>query len=315
MLKEHDTWSVIDSTKLKTYAACPRKYFYEYVLGWRPDLKSNHLVFGAAWHKGMEVLMADGYGVDAVKRAYTAFEEEYRKEYPDYTDDEMFPKTPYMAARAYAAYAETFGRLDTELHTIHTEIAGSVPLLDNKRLRFKMDTIMLNSVTGLYESLEHKTGSRLSKPWIDGWKTDIQTGAYQHVLNCVYSPDAVWGIRINGVFFQSGVKKAGEVKFERVPVRRNLQMMEDWLLTVMGYIYDIERDTEQALVSAKNRDTMQQFRKNPTNCAQYGTCQYLDFCITWPNPVHYADEVPIGFKVEYWDPRSAEDTATVVVNV
>lgn len=313
MLKEHNTWAIVDSTKLKTYAACPRKYFYEYIVGWRPDKPSNHLHFGSAWHLGMAHLLEKGYTVEQVKEAYRLFEEEYRKEFPDYTDDDLFPKTPYMAARAYAAYCDTYGRIDTNLETIYTEVAGSVPLLDNKRLYFKMDSIMLDD-NGYYLSLEHKTGSRLSKAWVDGWKTDIQTGTYQHVMNCVFTPDKVWGVKINGVFFLSGIKKAGEVKFERVPVRRTLQMMDDWLLTVMGYVRDIERDTDAALTVGESRSVMTAFRKNVTNCTQYGTCPYLDFCITWPNPMHYVEDVPIGFITEYWDPRSVEERAHTIIN-
>jgi CRISPR/Cas system-associated exonuclease Cas4 (RecB family) len=60
-MQEHETWQVLDATKLQTYMRCPRKFFFNYVLGWKSEIPSNHLVFGSAWHMAMEVLLDKGY--------------------------------------------------------------------------------------------------------------------------------------------------------------------------------------------------------------------------------------------------------------
>ena len=46
-----DTFKVNDSTKISCFLGCPRKYFYEYILDWRPDCPHHYLDFGEAWHR------------------------------------------------------------------------------------------------------------------------------------------------------------------------------------------------------------------------------------------------------------------------
>lgn len=43
-----------DSTSLGLLKECPRKYFYEIILGWRPATQSVHLIFGQLYHGAME---------------------------------------------------------------------------------------------------------------------------------------------------------------------------------------------------------------------------------------------------------------------
>ena len=43
-----------DSTSLGLFKECPRKYYYQIILGWRPKGESVHLKFGQLYHSGME---------------------------------------------------------------------------------------------------------------------------------------------------------------------------------------------------------------------------------------------------------------------
>lgn len=43
-----------DSTSLGLLKECPRKYYYEIILGWRPAQQSVHLIFGQLYHAAME---------------------------------------------------------------------------------------------------------------------------------------------------------------------------------------------------------------------------------------------------------------------
>src|SRR5574337_1296277 len=45
-----------DNSELSLYKSCPRSYFLRYVLGWRPEGVSAALIFGGAWHEGMDVI-------------------------------------------------------------------------------------------------------------------------------------------------------------------------------------------------------------------------------------------------------------------
>ena len=53
-IKEQPTWNIKDSSKLDTYLDCPRKFFYEHMLGWRVDRPAHALHFGTSWHMARE---------------------------------------------------------------------------------------------------------------------------------------------------------------------------------------------------------------------------------------------------------------------
>ncbi len=315
MVKEHETYNIIDSSKIEEYISCPRRYFYRYILGWTPDTTDTHLYFGTCWHLAMEHLLLNGYSYESVIEAYSKFESAYRERFSEVTDAERFPKTPAVVLKALAGYVKEWHAHDSEngYKTLHTEVAGSVSITKGRKIHFKMDSI-LQDKDGMFFSLEHKTGSTNNRQWQDKWKLSIQVGTYSHVLYCLYMKD-VWGIKINGTFFKKGRGGAGEVEFVRVPVRKTPDSMEDWLYTVEYWIDKIEEDMDRLSSVSDEYTIMPAFAKNPVNCTQYFGCPYLDFCISWANPLRYISEPPIGYKVEWWNPMSAEETAKKVVHI
>ena len=80
-LKRVPEWDILDSSKIQSYMRCPRKYFFNHILGWSLEeeeqgaleisssgllaapkseiRKSEHLVFGTAWHHSMEHLLRE----------------------------------------------------------------------------------------------------------------------------------------------------------------------------------------------------------------------------------------------------------------
>lgn len=306
-VQKHDSWSIIDSTKLNNFLECPRSYFYEYILGWRSESPNLHLEFGKAWHLAMEHLINNGYEDKSVGEAYTLFYNHYRQFFPDIMDEVNAPKNPANALRALVQYCREY--YDDKFTPIYTEIAGTVPIDEGKALHFRMDSI-LQMPDGMMFSREHKTGSQLSRQWTDQWSLSIQTGTYNHVLYCLFPAEQVWGVEINGVFFQ---KK--ENKFMRVPARRNLSMMNVWQWNVCHVMNMIDFETNRMYDVKESDEVMEAFPMNPTNCTKYFGCKYHDFCMAWANPIQRCDEIPTGFKVEYWNPKDEETKAKHVFNL
>ena len=300
MITQHESWNIIDSTKLNAFLECPRSYFYEYILGWRPEAPNLHLEFGKAWHLAMEHLINNGYGETSIAQAFSLFNEHYRQHFPEVTDELNAPKNPNNALRALVQYCEEYK--NDKFKPIYTEIAGTVPIDEGKVLHFRMDSIVEED--GMIRSMEHKTGSQLSRQWTDQWSLAIQTGTYNHVLYCLYPTEQVWGVEINGVFFQ---KK--ENKFMRVPSRRNKHMMNSWQWTVCHIVNMIEFETKRMFDVKEDDEVMEAFPQNPTNCTKYFGCRYHDYCLAWANPLSRCEEVPLGMKQEWWDPKAEESTA------
>lgn len=316
-LVEHPTWAVIDSSKLQAFMACPRSYFFEYVLGWRPDKVSNHLHFGTAWHIAMEILLREGFSPEAAVRAYDGFLETYRSS-PDFqsdTDDLFTPKNPERAFLAIALYAKKYADDLQKYEVMHTEVSGTVAIDENRVLYFKMDSIMRELSSNKIVSLEHKTGSS-TWGWDLQWGLKTQIGTYTHCLYSMFGVPDVKGVIVNGTFFKK-VKKfdANSIDFMRVPVYKTPAHMKQWLYTTNYYIDQLMREFELVLEHPEDIDVLTAFPCNTESCTKYGGCPYLNLCLSWSNPLARLHSAPSGFKVEFWDPRDEITKSTMQVDL
>jgi len=306
--------SVLDSSKIREFMTCPRKYFFRHVLGWRGEGKNIHLVFGSAWHEAMEHLMITkpdvGYAIKEVPAAFDKFLAIYRAEFDESWDVEMAPKNPDVAFQALCDYCVHYKQ--DEFKVLHTEVTGSVPVFDGSlgkvKLFFKIDTIV-EGPEGV-SSLEHKTTKYNTATWADQFKLSTQVGTYTHALRAHYGgEDKVYGITINGTIFQ----KKG-IGFARVPVRMMDPQMLQWWVTVQYWIesilteYEVLRDE----VDGKG-DVLKAFPMNTEACCQYTTCQFHPFCMAWPNPLQRCKTPPPGMVEEFWNPL--EEKGKVVMDV
>jgi len=324
MVKPHDTWTVIDSTKLRCFMTCPRLYLYEYIFGWQPTEPDVHLVFGIAWHLAMEHLLLHGYGANSVAEAYQLFLARYREDFSDPDLDEVrAPKTPEIAFGTLVEYSAYYGRDNFEV--LDTEIAGSVPIQvghdGERRVHFRVDAIVKDKL-GVWV-MDHKTAGKIDKRWRNSWATNCQVGTYTHAVNSMYGGDPiVKGFLVNGVEIKRATKKqqaegreiGGE--FERLPIMKQPDMMQVWLWETNQLVDSLEFETEILLEECSKSDQiLKAFPRNTESCTKYSGCPFVDYCAGWPNPLRKAKSPPPGLKVDYWDPREQWKTAKRVVKL
>lgn len=301
-IKERPTWNIIDSTKLQCFATCPRKYFYNYLLGWDFEEPNIHLEFGQAWHLAMESLLQHGYGADSQELAYALLLQHYRKFWSEMVDDQNFPKSPPFAKKMMADYCKKFSDDFQRHEVLYTETSGTVPIADDRVLYFKTDSI-LRGIKGNYGnkafSREHKTaGKRGSK-----WSLKIQIGTYNHVLYCLFGPSDTYGVEVNEAFFQKT-----RPDFERTQILKNPVQMNIWLWHV-NYLMDmLEWETERMLSCNIEDPFMTAFPMNNESCNVYGSCVYYDYCTSWSNPLQRIEQIPMGMKEKHWNPSELETT-------
>ena len=300
IIPSHNSHSIVDSTKLKSYIECPRAYFYEYILGWRHEQPNVHLEFGKAWHYAMEYLLLHEPDAKAVSEAWDLLLAHYRKFFSKQMDEVLAPKNPACALLALMGYVKEYKPEWRTQKVLYTEIGGTVAVDDKRVIHFRMDSILEQG--GLIKSREHKTGSTPSRTWTDQWALAVQTWVYNHVLYSLFPREQVWGVEINGTFLQ---KK--ESKFLRVPARRSLEMMEAGYWDVLYWMDELDKDMQRLYEDCEEGDVvMKCFPKRSPFCTSYFGCKYMDFCTSWPNPLQHIEEPPLGFKIEYWDPRQEE---------
>lgn len=311
------TWDILDGSKLTAFLTCPRAYFYEYLLGWRPETPSNHLIFGTSWHLAMEALLL-GQGPD---EAYQLFLIDYRKTFGPETDALYEPKTPANAEIVLMAYAAKYVDDLSKFDVLHTEISGTVAIAEDRKLHFRMDSVCRDLETNRIFSLEHKTGSR-SYNWEYQWPLSMQVGTYTHVLYCLYPPEEVDGVKFNAAFFGKAVrawealhkglssKYKPPFEFLRLPMYRTQPQMQAWLWNAVFWADQLEWQFNLLADCDESDSLMTCFPQNPTACSKYFGCDYRDFCSAWRNPLQQCYEPPLGFVIEHWDPSDDGDKET-----
>lgn len=298
---------VIDCTKISCYARCPRKFFYQYVLGWIPETKSHHLIFGIAWHKLMAEILNQGYTPEAVDAGMERFQETYRKYFDEVSDTMREPKTPARARMAALDYIAQY-RNDNFKCPFGTEICGSIdlsPRLDNDapfELHYQIDAIV-EAPSGNKYILEHKTASRVDSTWGDVKALSFQVGLYSAVASMNL------GTTLKGCIVNASVFRKNDHEHMRVPVSIDPQWLEIWLWNITDWCKSIQVDFE-SLIESQDSKILEAFPLNPEACADFAQpCQYIQFCKAWQNPINRPDPLrpPEGFIREIWDPSKPKD--------
>ncbi len=306
-IRLHPTSEIKDSSKLSTYSECPRKYFYEYILGWRIDKPAHDLYFGQAWHIAREHQLIHGY--KDISGAYKAFIDFYRLEFAPESDDIYRPKDPVAVAYALEKFATEKSRdlIDNEL--LYTEISGTVPIDEKRVLHYRMDSVLRNKESGKIFSWDHKSAKRFTNQWSNKFYLSLQNGTYTHCLYCMYPIDEVLGVEFCGTAF-SYLKRPQQYNIElrRVPAWKTADQMSNWLWHVNYLLDSIEAETDHLMHCQENDQVMTAFPMNTTACSNYWGCAYHDYCISWSNPLQHCNEPPLGYKIEFWDPSAMETT-------
>lgn len=306
LIKEVETHHVQDSTKLQCYMTCERKYFFEYVLGLRPERPIHNLVFGSSWHKAKEVLFSQGYSIESIDKAYEAFLLEYRKDFSEDTDDDYKGKFPANVERALMEYVKQYAAQD-DFKVLHTEIAITVPISKNRVIYGKMDTIIGEYLQQI-ASLETKTAGALWSYTQEQWLMKFQIDAYTHFLYCYYDPKDVYGVIVDTTVFKKQDRKGvSQNSHIRIPVPKSPERLETWLWEANTIFNRLEDDFDRMNDGKESDIYMKCFPRRTESCIQYNKiCPMHDFCHAWNNPLSRIGEIPMGYKVDHWDPRRGD---------
>lgn len=314
ILDEKPTWSIVDSSKLDTFQRCKRKFFYEYILGWRQDVPAHDLYFGECWHKAREYQLINGY--DKYLEAFNLFEEEYRKEFPEETDELYRPKDPFAVLMALEKFHSERPNDLVDNTLLLTETSGTVPIdFKGRKLYYRMDSVLRRNEDGKIFSWDHKSRKKsFNRQWSESFQLSIQNGTYTHCMYCMYPIKDVLGVEFCGTAFDylirgSKVRSQGyNIEFLRVPAFKPADQMSAWLWTVNDLYSELEREMDRLTHCRDEDQVMQAFPMNDTSCSEYWGCAYHDFCISWQNPIQRSDEPPLGFREEHWNPSEMKTT-------
>jgi len=306
-----ETWSIMDSTKLKCYKGCPRRYFYQYVLGWRSAGPNIHLDFGSAIHLIFETIYNQpnwkGYPKEVITRGFAEFFKAYREVYPDPDlDQKNSPKNPDGAARLLERYVQQFK--DDDFEVLYSEVAGTVPIDDNHDMTYKIDLIFRDEM-GI-RGKDFKTSGADREMYQRKFHHDTQMLCYAHALHMLYPGEEV-GMCID---FLIPLKTKVTIRRRDIPITE--EQLIHWLAETSWWLAEVDRDFELLSKSSVDDPYMLTFRRNDQNCTQFNQlCPFFDYCSlpSFGNPLRRCERPQPGFEVNHWDPRAMVEEAKHMV--
>ena len=283
-----------DSSTLGTLKECPRKYFYTYILGYRPKGESIHLDFGGHYAKAMERY----YKYRAAGASYDdSLAEVVRQALLDSRDmsSDFSKKTRETLVRSIVWYFETYKEDDaTTTKVVHLD--DGQPAVE---LSFKMPTgFELNGVELLYCGhidrlvefnsdrfvMDQKTtGGALGTYYFSQYNPDNQMSGYSLASRVIFNTP------VQGVIIDAAQVLVGSTDFSRSITTRTEEQLNEWLI-------DFQDWTSLALRYADR----QHWPMNDKSCHKYGGCPFRDVCSH--DPRVREQFLTTRFEIRHWNP-------------
>lgn len=294
--------SVIDSSLLSHFRACPRSAFLESFEHWKIKGKSVHLHAGAAYARALEVTREAYYGqglgeTDAIALGLAAMIEAYGdfqcpadsakslermlgafefhfSEYPLATDAAKPARLPSGQLGIEFSFAEP-------IDIVHPESGD--PLLYSGRF-----DMIVDYAGGLY-GFDDKTTSSLGASWAKQWDLRSQFTAYTFGARRA-------GLRLDGFLVRGISILKTKYDTQQAITYRPAWMVDRWYEQMLR---DVRRMIEcwKSGLWDYNLDE---------SCNSYGGCQFRRVCLA--EPERQANWLAQDFEKRRWDPVSRVET-------
>lgn len=292
--------SVVDSTILSAFRACPRKFELEYLLHFKPRDPSVHLHAGGAYAKGLEVART-AYFVDG-RTHEEAVALGLRALLTFYGDFECPPDSAKSAERTAGALEFYFER-----YPMDTDAAVPMRLPGGKRgieFSFAQPLEFMHPVTGdpllycgrmdmmvdfegMHLGEDDKTASQLGGSWAGQWDLRSQFTSY------------VWGAGEGGIKLDGFLVRGVSILKTKYDTLQALTYRPEWQIS--RWYAQVIKD----LTRMRQMWESGEFDYNlDASCDNYGGCLFKRVCLMQdPTPL-----LAMNFTRRIWDPLNRVET-------
>lgn len=293
--------SLWDSTSLGALKECPRKYYYNIVLGFVPRAESVHLTFGQHYHSALECYdHAKANGADhdtavlaALRHALTVTWNN-KLQRPWNSDDNY--KNRETLVRTVLWYLDIFR--EDPFKTV--QLANGKPAVE---LSFQFNTSYSDPTGSPYLLCGHmdRVAEWNDQLWIMDRKTTKSTISTDFFAK--FSPDnqftlytlagkVAFDLQVKGIIVDGAQVAVTFSRFARGPVERHASTIDEWYRELGGW-----------LQSAEQYALAQHWPMNDKSCGNYGGCPYRSICSKAPSM--RAQWLKADFVRRTWDPSVA----------
>lgn len=316
----------LDSTKLASFAACPRRFYYRHVLNWTSKRDAGPAIaFGSAWHKAMDVIWTELCGKPAADD-YAAKEQAMLAFLTEWSVNNM--PTSLASMQAAITDAEALEEAEKRMKFYWPDTARNMLdyYVDKHRLMLSRSTLVgvevpfklpltagqPREVCGLIDKiittpeghtvpLDHKTTAAFATAggfrydWLDKWTLTGQFTQYVYAVTMLTGKPTPFAI-----VDASLVHKTHWHHHRQIPLTITPQDVEAWL-------EDVEA-TAARIDSAAQTGQYEKLGPLNGNCSSPSECRYKNLCaggFDWRNGA-----LPSDMQIKPWDP--VEETKDAV---
>lgn len=256
---------------INTFQSCPRKWYLRYYVGILPTKISKALIFGKAWHSGMEVFYRGGTIDDAynkiiseIERAKFSF-----KKLEDY--DESLLRVPIL----FRAWYEAIG---TKLHDEYQVIAVEEelrPLIADKiTMTIRPDAVVKRRSDGRILIPEHKTTGYSVQAMFE--TVDAQDQATAYCWGLVRAKPELT-LNFGGLLLDVVYNHGKVTDVQQTTLVRSQSSMIEFELSMFGLFTELAKRIRR--LDADPDMVPLLFPRNGGACSTFG-CEYADICRT-----------------------------------
>ncbi len=302
-----------DNTRLTSFMARPRAYFFRHVKHWGSVNTPIYFTFGSAWHKAMDViwLNADKFSKDdLLNMSHYAFNLVWDSEVQeDYISDIREIRNPGLAREMLLEYLD-MRHVKIATYTIledGIEKPFTVPIIEGTDIFYigRIDKVFQDR-NSIYFA-EHKTTTWYKKDGGFATKFIEQFAPNNQIDGYIYQGKVIYGDKFKGINIDAVLVHKTVRAFKTIPISRLEQITEGWMWETQYWINEIIDNTisyHNLLESGDEDVFMPAFPKKTSSCMSfqgYNTCAYHNICrFQSENPTFM--ETPDNFKIDEWKP-------------
>lgn len=286
--------TVIDSTMLSSFRACPQQFFRQYVQHWKPVNESVHLVAGGAFAKGLEVARRRYYeqGADAE----TAMADGLLALFHAYGDYQAPPDSSKSLERMAGAFEFYFSqypfgadaaipiKVSDTRSGIEFSFTEELPITHPETgdpIIFAGTCDMIANYAGGIFVFDEKTTTSLGPNWSKKWELRGQFTGY-----CWAAKRA--GVKISGVGVRGISILKQSFQTQQALTYRTDHEINSWYVQTIRDITRMIRCWQDGYWDYNFADS----------CDSYAGCMFQNTCKS-PTPDEW---LPVSFKQNVWDP-------------
>lgn len=281
----------VDHTSLAMFKECPQKYNYAIVRGLRPLRKAAPLVFGSAYHDGLETFeRAVAAGADRHEALRVAIRAALAHELTD--DDPARTRETLIRSLVWheAHYRNDFLRtitLPSGKPAVELSFRLELPFTfshSDAPVIYCGHIDQIAEYQGRIFTVEHKhTKSALSEHYWLRYRFSSQNSGYFLAASSSFS------VEVGGAIVDATQIGVTFTRFGRQTVPRIAAQQEEWLTDLHYWLSQLDG------CFAADR-----WPRNQESCSKYAGCQFRSICFS--SPLVRETVIRDEFHVSRWDP-------------